>query len=76
MKYIIGNLYLNMDSSDRAKLYKDGKLLFIGNGYTAIKMFIAQSGNHPAALERFKNQLTMREERKTKTEIMPGEVKN
>lgn len=74
MKYIIGNLYLNLVSSNRAILYKDGKLLFIGNGYVAMRMFIKESGEHPAAIEKFKTQLTAREEAKTKIEMLKAEA--
>ena len=43
-------------------VYKDGKLLFRGDGYVAIKMFIVNSGNAPSVVARFKKQLDTREE--------------
>ena len=43
-------------------VYKDGKLLFRGDGYVAIKMFIVNSGNAPSVIARFKKQLDTREE--------------
>ena len=60
-KYIHDNLFLDMDNSSRAHLYKDGKLIFLGNGYVAIKMFIRESDNNPDVIARFSQQLELRE---------------
>lgn len=52
-------------------MYISGKLMFLGDGYIAIKMFIEQSGNNPAVVERFRTQLEQREAvnwQKTETE--------
>ena len=43
-------------------VYKNDKLLFRGDGYVAIKMFIVNSGNAPSVIARFKKQLDTREE--------------
>ncbi len=43
-------------------VYKNDKLLFRGDGYVAIKMFIVNSGNAPSVVARFKKQLDTREE--------------
>jgi len=40
--------------------------MFRGDGYIAIKMFVHETGNAPEVVERFKSQLTMREEVKWK----------
>ena len=37
-------------------------MLFRGDGYIAIKMFVHETGNAPEVVERFRSQLTMREE--------------
>ena len=58
-KYIHNKIILDMESSNRAKLYKDGALIFIGNGWVAIKMMIIESGNHPDVIAKFTQQLEM-----------------
>ena len=52
--------------NSKGSLFQNGKLLFRGDGYIAIKMFVHETGNAPEVVERFKNQLTMREEVKWK----------
>ena len=62
--YIHDNIMLEMDSSSRAKVYKNGNLVFLGNGWTAIKIFISESDNHPDVIARFRQQLEQREKPK------------
>ena len=50
----------------KGSLYQNGRLLFRGDGYIAIKMFVDKTNNAPEVIERFKSQLTMREEVKWK----------
>ena len=52
--------------NSKGSLYKDEKLLFRGDGYIAIKMFIDKTGNAPEVTKLFKSQLSMREEVKWK----------
>jgi len=52
--------------NSKASLYQNGRLLFRGDGYIAIKMFIEKSGHAPEVMKIFKNQLDMREEVKWK----------
>ena len=52
--------------NSKGSLFQNGKLLFRGDGYIAIKMFVDKTGNAPEVVERFKSQLTMREEVKWK----------
>ena len=52
--------------NSKGSLFQNGKLLFRGDGYIAIKMFVYETGNAPEVVERFKSQLTMREEVKWK----------
>ena len=48
---------LEVDRS-KGRFYIDGKLMFKGFAYTAIKMYI---GNVPEHRHKFKNQLNMRQ---------------
>ena len=48
VKYYWKNLVLDLDNSARAKLYDGNQLVFLGDGYMALKMFITRSGNDPA----------------------------
>ena len=64
-KYIHGNNTLDLFRS-LGSVYKDGKLLFKGDGYVALKIFIYNTGNDEKVLKKFKSQLDMREECKYK----------
>ena len=60
MRYVYKNLvYDNRDS--KGLLYKDNKLLFMGNTWSGIMQFILHSGNAPEVREMFKAQLEQRE---------------
>jgi len=56
------------------KVYKDQELLFKGNSYIAIKLFIKNANNHKDILNKFEKQLTMREQCKfqIKERMDPG----
>ena len=43
------------------KVYKDGKLMFKGDGYIAIKFMLQWSNNADQVKERFQHQLSLRE---------------
>ena len=58
------DMLMDMSISSKTKLYKDDKLLFIGDGYKAISMMINNSKNQEPVKEKFHNQLTMREKPK------------
>ena len=67
MKYVYKNLvYENRDS--KGLLYRDGKLLFMGNTWSGIMQFISYSGNAEEVREMFKAQLEQREQIKFKAE--------
>lgn len=51
------NFLLDLENAHRAKLYKDDKLLFLGDGYKAITMLIRNSKNSMPVEEKFRNQL-------------------
>ena len=58
------DMLMDMSISSRTKLYKDDKLLFIGDGYKAINIMINSSKNQEPVREKFHKQLTMREKPK------------
>ena len=58
------DMLMDMSISSRTKLYKDDKLLFIGDGYKAITMMINSSKNQEPVKEKFHKQLNMREKPK------------
>ena len=43
------------------KVYKDGKLMFKGDGYIAIKFMLQWTNNADQVKERFQHQLSLRE---------------
>ena len=49
-RYTFQKTELDMTRSSRAILYNNGKLVFKGDGYIAIKMFIQLSGNNKAVI--------------------------
>jgi hypothetical protein len=55
------NFLLDLENAHRAKLYKDDKLLFLGDGYRAITMLIRNSKNSMPVEEKFRNQLETRQ---------------
>ena len=50
-----------MDSAHRAKLYKDDKLVFLGDGYKAITILIRNCKNSAPVEEKFNAQLKTRQ---------------
>ena len=68
MRYVYENLvYDNQDN--KGILYKDGKVLFIGNSWSGILQFISCSGNAPKVREMFKAQLEQREKPKFQSNL-------
>lgn len=63
MIYKHKNIVLEKDTS-KGKLYINGNLRFMGDGYVAIKMFVDASNNHPEVLKMFQKQLEQREKPK------------
>lgn len=58
---------IDLDNSNKTKLYRDGKLVFIGDGYKAITMLLRNCEDNGPVRERFKAQLEMREKPKFKS---------
>ena len=56
------NFVLDINHSNKGKLYKSGQLVFIGDGYRCITMMIRNCKDDEPAKEKFKAQLTMREQ--------------
>jgi hypothetical protein len=53
---------LVFDNRDnKAVLYKDGKILFMGNSWSGIQQFLSYSSNASEVREMFKAQLEQRE---------------
>tara|TARA_Y100000114_G_scaffold87155_1_gene80610 strand:+ start:2698 stop:3012 length:315 start_codon:yes stop_codon:yes gene_type:complete len=60
------NFTLDLTNSNKARLYKDGRLMFMGDGYRAITMLIRNSQDAGPVRERFRAQLNQREKPKFK----------
>ena len=55
------NCVIELDNS-KGKVYRDGKLMFKGDGYIAIKFMLQWTNNAKEVQERFKYQLSQREQ--------------
>ena len=55
------NCTIELDNS-KGKVYRDGKLMFKGDGYIAIKFMLQWTDNAKEVQERFKYQLSQREQ--------------
>ena len=58
------NFVLDLNAAHKSILYKDNKLLFMGDGYKAIQILISQSNDAEPVKNKFKAQLRMREKPK------------
>ena len=58
------NFVLDLNASHKSILYKDDKLLFMGDGYKAIQILISQSTDPKPVMKQFNAQLSMREKPK------------
>ena len=58
------NMEMDMSTSSKTRLYKDDRLIFMGDGYKAITIMINNSKNQQPVREKFHAQLTMREKPK------------
>jgi len=55
------NCTIELDNS-KGRVYRDGKLMFKGDGYIAIKFMLQWTNNAKEVQERFKYQLSQREQ--------------
>ena len=67
MKYVYNDLLYD-NRGNKGVLYKDGKVLFMGNSWSGILQFLSHSGNAPEVREMFKAQLEQREQIKFNAE--------
>ena len=58
------NFALDLTNSSKARLYKDGLLMFMGDGYRAITMLIRNAQDTKPVKQRFSAQLSQREKPK------------
>jgi len=58
--------YVNQDN--KGILYKDGRILFIGNSWSGIQQFLLYTDNAQAVRDMFKSQLEQREVIKIRAE--------
>ena len=56
------DLVLDLSNSNKGKLYKSGQLMFIGDGYRCITMMMRNCKDYKPVEQKFKPQLTMREQ--------------
>lgn len=61
------NFVLDLNAAHKSILYKDNKLLFMGDGYKAIQILISQSTDPKPVKHKFNAQLRMREKPKFDT---------
>ena len=61
------NFVLDLNAAHKSILYKNDKLLFMGDGYKAIQILISQSTDAEPVKKKFKAQLRMREKPKFDT---------
>jgi len=55
------NFVLDLDNAVKAKLYFKDNLVFVGDGYKAIKILISSCNNSEPVKHKFKSQLELRE---------------
>ena len=68
MVYVYENFkYVNQDN--KGILYKDERILFIGNSWSGILQFLALSGNAPEVRAMFKAQFEQREKPKFQSNL-------
>jgi len=58
------NFTVDLTKSNKARLYKNGLLMFMGDGYKAITMLIRNAKDPEPVKERFQAQLSQREKPK------------
>jgi hypothetical protein len=61
MIYTHEDFVLDLDNATKAKLYFKENLIFMGDGYRAIRMLLRFTGNSQEVRKKFKSQLTLRE---------------
>ena len=67
MEYVYKNFVYN-NQNNKGILYKDNKVLFMGNTWSGILQFLSATDNAPEVREMFKAQLEQREQIKFRAE--------
>lgn len=62
--FVHENFMINQERSSKTLLYKDDKLIFMGDGYKAITMLIRNAKDPGPVRQHFNAQLSMREKPK------------
>lgn len=65
MRYVYKNFVYN-NQDNKGTLYKDGRILFMGNSWSGIMQFLSETNNAPEVQAMFKQQLEQREQIKFK----------
>ena len=56
------DLLIDLTKSNKGKLYKGNQLIFLGDGYKAITLMMRNAKDYKPIQQKFKPQLTMREQ--------------
>ena len=56
------NYVIDLNDASKAKLYCNNQLLFVGDGYKAITLMMRNDKDYKPIQQKFKPQLTMREQ--------------
>ena len=56
------DLLIDLTKSNKGKLYKGNQLIFLGDGYKSIKLMMRNDKYYKPIQQKFKPQLTMREQ--------------
>ena len=67
MEYVYKN-FVYIHKHNKGTLYKDNKILFMGNSWSGILQFLSATDNAPEVQEMFKSQLEQREKLRFKIE--------
>jgi len=65
LRYVYKNFVYN-NQDNKGTLYKDGRILFMGNSWSGIMQFLSETNNAPEVQAMFKQQLEQREQIKFK----------
>ena len=56
------DLVIDLNNTSKGKLYKAGQLIFLGDGYRAITMMMRNCKDYKPVQQKFKPQLTQRQQ--------------
>ena len=73
MQFAHENFLIDLDDTTKSRLFMNGKLMFLGDGYRAINMMIRSCKDPKPVQKKFKAQLDLREKPKFKDNEKPKE---